>query len=74
MNEIHPSQKLIIRDYTNGLYYCEAQEAPQRKKLVFFERELIAEIKERVLIPFNEPVKKKDRLLKELPVTQMKVS
>lgn len=71
---IHPSQKLIVRSYADGLYYCEAQEAPQRKSLVFFERELIAEVKERSLVGFQGPAKKKDRLLKEFPETQMKVS
>ncbi|HEY5823940.1 MAG TPA: hypothetical protein VIT44_06240 [Cyclobacteriaceae bacterium] len=71
---IHPTQKLIVRGYVDGLYYCEAQEAPQRKKLVFFERELVAETRERALVTHNEPAKKKDKLLKEIPSAQMKVS
>ena len=71
---IHPTQKLIVRSHVDGLYYCEAEEAPQRKKLVFFERELIAETKERRILARDEPAKKKDKLFKEIPDAQMKVS
>jgi hypothetical protein len=71
---IHPTQKLIVRSYLNGLYYCEALEAPQRKQLVFFERELAAETKERMLASSDEPGNNKGELLKEIPVPQMKVN
>jgi hypothetical protein len=38
---IRPAQKLIIRHYTDNLYYCKAQENTTRKHLVYFERELL---------------------------------
>jgi len=39
----HPSQKLIVGRYADRVYYCKAMEAPKRKELVYFERELAAD-------------------------------
>lgn len=41
----NPSLGLIIRRYVNSIYYCRIQEAPHSKELVYFERDLIADIK-----------------------------
>lgn len=38
---IRPSHKLIVRRYTTNIYYCLVPEFPERKDLVFFERELM---------------------------------
>ena len=40
----NPSQKLIVNRYVDRVYYCKIQSAPNRKELVYFERELIADI------------------------------
>lgn len=40
---IHPTQKLIINNYTDRLYYCTIPQDHTRKGLVFFERELEAD-------------------------------
>jgi len=40
----HPAQKLIVSKYVDRLYYCKTQESPKRKELVYFERELKADI------------------------------
>ena len=37
----HLSQKLIISHYADKLYYCKVYEAPDRKPLVYFERDLV---------------------------------
>jgi hypothetical protein len=37
----HLTQKLIISHYADKLYYCKVYEAPERKPLVFFERDLV---------------------------------
>jgi len=37
---VRPSQKLIVSRLFNKIYYCKVHENPQRKELVFFEREL----------------------------------
>ncbi len=37
----HPSQKLIVSYYADKLYYCKVFEAPDRKPLVYFERDLL---------------------------------
>jgi hypothetical protein len=42
---IRPSQELIIRKCVGVLYYCEMQDHPKRKELVFFEKELISKDK-----------------------------
>ena len=39
--KINPDLKLVIRRYIDRVYYCKVQEDPQRKELVYFERELI---------------------------------
>ena len=39
----HPSQKLIISNFADKLYYCKVYEAPHRKPLVYFERDLASE-------------------------------
>jgi hypothetical protein len=39
--KMRPRQRLIIRNYLDQLYYCNAFEAPDRKPLVFLERDLI---------------------------------
>ena len=41
----HPMQKLIISKYADKLYYCKPQECPKQKELVYFERELMADMK-----------------------------
>jgi len=37
----YPTIKLIIRRYVDRIYYCNTAEAPQKKDLVYFERELM---------------------------------
>ncbi|GJM29040.1 MAG: hypothetical protein DHS20C17_16750 [Cyclobacteriaceae bacterium] len=39
--KVAPSLKLIIRRYVDRIYYCKIQEDPERKELVYFERELV---------------------------------
>ena len=39
--KVNPSLKLVIRRYVDDIYYCKVQEAPDRKELVYFERELM---------------------------------
>ena len=39
----NPYQKLIVSRYVDRVYYCKVQDAPKRKELVYFERELKAE-------------------------------
>lgn len=41
----HPLQKLIVNDFSGGLYYCKIWENPKRKDLVYFERDLTLLIK-----------------------------
>jgi len=43
IEKIHPSKKLIIIRYADGIYYCRVPETPNRKELVFFEWELMAD-------------------------------
>ena len=40
--KIDPELKLVIRRYVKRIYYCQIQEAPGQKDLVYFERELMA--------------------------------
>ena len=40
-DRIRPSQKLIVSHYFDKLYYCKVQENLNRKRLVYFERELL---------------------------------
>ena len=39
---VRPAQKLIVRNHVGQIYYCMPEEHPDRKRLVFFERELMA--------------------------------
>ena len=36
-----PEVKLVVRRYISRIYYCQFPNEPERKELVFFERELI---------------------------------
>jgi hypothetical protein len=40
---VRPTQKLIITNHSGMLYYCIAEEHPNRKELVFTERELVSQ-------------------------------
>lgn len=37
----HPNLKLLVRRYIDRVYYCKVVDYPERKELVYFERELI---------------------------------
>ena len=37
----NPSLRLIVRRYLDDIYYCKIPNEPDRKELVYFERELI---------------------------------
>lgn len=37
---VDPTLKLIIRRYIDRIYYCRVQSEPERKELVYFEREI----------------------------------
>lgn len=37
----NPTLKLVIRRYIDQVYYCKVQDDPERKELVYFERELV---------------------------------
>jgi hypothetical protein len=39
--KVDPTLKLTIRRYVDKIYYCKVQEDPDRKELVYFERELV---------------------------------
>jgi hypothetical protein len=39
--KVDPSINLIIRRYIDQVYYCKQVEAPEKKELVFYERELV---------------------------------
>jgi len=36
-----PTLKLVIRRYIDQVYFCKVQEDPEKKELVYFERELV---------------------------------
>ena len=38
---VNPGLKLIIRRYVDKIYYCKIQDEPDRKELVYFEREIL---------------------------------
>ena len=38
----NPTLELVIRRYYQRIYYCSVVGEPERKQLVYFERELIA--------------------------------
>jgi hypothetical protein len=39
--KVHPNVKLIVRRYIDRVYYCKIASAPERKELVYYERELM---------------------------------
>lgn len=39
--KVDPGLKLIIKKYYQRIYYCAVASDPERKHLVYFERELI---------------------------------
>jgi len=39
---IYPAHKLVVSYFSDGIYYCKAQEHLHRKDLVYFERDLMA--------------------------------
>jgi len=39
--KVNPNQNLIVRRYVDRIYYCQIQENPTHKELVYFERELL---------------------------------
>jgi len=39
---VRPAQELIVRNHSGMLYYCSSEEHPNRKDLVFTERELVS--------------------------------
>ncbi len=52
--KINPSLKLVIRRYIDQIYFCKVQEDPERKELVYFERELVED-------PVLEEINRKKR-------------
>ncbi len=40
-DRIRPKQRLIIKHIDSNLYYCEAEDNRQIKKLVYLERDLM---------------------------------
>lgn len=38
---IRPNQKLIVNRYNQNMYYCRDEENPNRKELVYLERDLM---------------------------------
>ena len=52
--KVNPSLKLVIRRYIDQIYFCKVQEDPERKELVYFERELVED-------PVLEEINKKKR-------------
>ncbi|MBL7859222.1 MAG: hypothetical protein JNM57_16135 [Cyclobacteriaceae bacterium] len=40
----HPSQKLVVRSYAGGIYYCKDEAFRNRNQLVYFERDLMAAV------------------------------
>ena len=52
--KIDPSLKLVIRRYIDQIYFCKVQEDPERKELVYFERELVED-------PVLEEINRKKR-------------
>ncbi len=37
-----PDRRLIVRHHDGNMYYCLSPDYPQRKELVFLERDLVA--------------------------------
>ena len=40
---VRPSQKLVVEQYLDRIYYCKLKEAPHRKAIVYLERDLMAD-------------------------------
>ena len=40
----NPGLKLIVRRYLDRIYYCKVHEDPDHKDLVYFERQLTADV------------------------------
>lgn len=40
--KVNPDVKLVVRRYVTRIYYCKIQHDPDRKELVYFEREIEA--------------------------------
>lgn len=38
--KVNPTLKLVVRRYVDQVYYCKIQNDPERKELVYYEREL----------------------------------
>ncbi len=39
--KVNPRLELVIRRYIDQIYYCKVKDDPERKELVYFERELV---------------------------------
>lgn len=39
--KLNPSLKLMVRRYVDRVYYCTICDQPDKKELVYYERELI---------------------------------
>lgn len=53
----NPYQKLSVSRYADRVYYCKIVNAPERKELVYFERELIADASAPAGVPNEGSVK-----------------
>lgn len=40
-SKINPEVKLVVRRYVQKIYYCQFPNEPERKELVFFDRDLV---------------------------------
>jgi hypothetical protein len=54
--KVDPTLKLVVRRYIDQIYFCKVQEDPERKELVYFERELVED-------PVLEEINRKKRTL-----------
>ncbi|WP_186758571.1 hypothetical protein [Echinicola salinicaeni] len=54
--KVNPSLKLIIRRYIDQIYYCKIFEFPEKKELVYFEREFVPNA---ILIEKNKEMREK---------------
>ena len=39
--KVNTEQKLIVAEYKDRIYYCKIDKQPDKKQLVYFERELL---------------------------------
>jgi hypothetical protein len=39
--KVNPTLKLVVRRYVDRIYYCRIKDEPDRKELVYFEREIL---------------------------------